>query len=257
MRFDDLDARMRVFETAYDLCVVPEMYMVARIDGRGFTRLTKEVLDLERPFDARFRDLMVATVEHLMSCGFAVRYGYTQSDEISLLIDRDETAFGRKLRKYDSILAGEASAKFSLLAGTHACFDARISQLPNAELVVDYFRWRREDARRNALNAHVYWLLRGQGRSPRAAHSAMLGLSVPAQHELLFQAGIVFEALPAWQRHGTGVFWETYAKPAFNPRTGEHVVARRRRLKTEHDLPDRDAYADFVRERLTEASPQS
>src|SRR5688500_14803201 len=43
MKFDDLDAKMRRFETAHDHCVLPGIFMVARIDGRGFTRLTKEV----------------------------------------------------------------------------------------------------------------------------------------------------------------------------------------------------------------------
>ena len=36
------------------------------------------------------------------------------------------------LRKYNSTLAGEASAKFTLLLGSVASFDCRISQLPNA-----------------------------------------------------------------------------------------------------------------------------
>lgn len=35
--------------------------MVARIDGRGFTKLTKERHDFARPFDERFRDLMIET----------------------------------------------------------------------------------------------------------------------------------------------------------------------------------------------------
>ena len=116
-------------------------------------------------------------------------YGYTQSDEISLLVHRDEQTFGRKLRKYESILAGEASAKFALLLGAHAAFDCRISQLPNAELVVDYFRWRSEDAHRNALNGHCYWLLRKQGKSATQATTALLHLSVAQKNELLFQAG--------------------------------------------------------------------
>src|SRR6266542_2153286 len=153
MKFDELDRRLRVFETAHDHCVLPEIYMVARIDGRSFTRLTKEVHQFESPFDVRFRDLMVATTEHVMNCGFRVIYGYTESDEISLLFHRDESAFGRKTRKYNSVLAGEASAKFSLLLGAVAAFDCRICELPNAELVRDYFRWRNEDAHRNALNA--------------------------------------------------------------------------------------------------------
>jgi len=36
-----------VFETAHDLCVLPGLHMVARLDGRGFTRLTKEVHQFE------------------------------------------------------------------------------------------------------------------------------------------------------------------------------------------------------------------
>ena len=63
MKFDDLDNKMRVFETAADTCVLPEVYMVARLDGRSFTRLTKEVCEFEAPFDERFRDLMAATTE--------------------------------------------------------------------------------------------------------------------------------------------------------------------------------------------------
>ena len=43
MRFDDLDRTMRVLETAHDLCVLPGLYVVARLDGRGFTRLTNIV----------------------------------------------------------------------------------------------------------------------------------------------------------------------------------------------------------------------
>ena len=102
--------------------------------------------------------MMIETVRHLMNCGFKFTYGYTQSDEISLLFSHEENSFGRKLRKLDSILAGEASAKFSLLLGDVASFDCRISQLPTKELVRDYFRWRNEDAFRNALNAQAHLL---------------------------------------------------------------------------------------------------
>jgi hypothetical protein len=72
MKFDDLDAKMRVFETAHDHCVLPEIFIVARLDGRGFTRQTKEVHHFEAPFDVRFRDHMIPTVEHLMDCGFRI-----------------------------------------------------------------------------------------------------------------------------------------------------------------------------------------
>jgi tRNA(His) guanylyltransferase len=252
MKFDELDEKMRVFETAHDLCVLPELYMVARLDGRGFTRLTKEVHEFEAPFDVRFRDMMLTTAEHLMAgCGFNVTFAYTQSDEISLLFAREENSFGRKLRKLHSILSGEASAKFSLLIGSIAVFDCRISQLPSAELVVDYFRWRNEDAHRNALNAHGYWLLRKQGKSVGEATASMSGLSVAQKNELLYQHGVNFNDLPLWQKRGSGLYWEQYDRPALNPVTGDAVTARRRRIRRELELPMKDEYSAFLQKLLS------
>lgn len=247
MTFDELDDKMRVFETAADYCVLPGIFMVARLDGRSFTRLTKDVCRFEAPFDERFRDMMAATAESLMTCGFRVIYGYTESDEISLLLAQDETQFGRKLRKYISTLAGEASAKFSLLLGQVATFDCRISQLPNLELVVDYFRWRNEDAARNALNAYCYWTLRKAGLNEGQATGRLEGVSVGQKNELLFENGINFNDVPNWQKRGVGLYWEEYEKPAHNPITGTEVVARRRRLKKDFDLPMKGDYGDFVR----------
>ncbi|MBI5545630.1 MAG: guanylyltransferase [Deltaproteobacteria bacterium] len=246
MKFDDLDSKMRVFETAHDHCVLPELYIVARLDGRGFTKLTKEVHKFEAPFDPRFRDLMVRTVEHLMGCGLQAVYGYTQSDEISLLLGRENASFGRKERKLNSILAGEASAAFSLALGAPGCFDSRISQLPNRELVRDYFRWRHEDAHRNALNAHCYWLQRKQGVDSALATNRLKGMSVAEKNEFLFQNGINFNDLPGWQKRGVGVHWRTFLKEATNPKTGEAVTTERRKLHVELELPLRDEYDTFV-----------
>lgn len=251
MKFDELDEKMRRFETSHDHCVLPRIFMVARIDGRGFTKLTKEVHQFEAPFDERFRDHMIATVQHLMNCGFRVQYGYTQSDEISLLFHQEETLFDRKLRKYDSVLAGEASAAFSLRLGAHACFDCRISQLPTEQLVVDYFRWRQEDASRNALNAHCYWLLRKEGQPVKAATESLLRLSVSGKNELLFKRNVNFGRLPNWQKRGVGVYWEEYEKDGFNPKTGRSTKAFRQRLKVDLELPMKDAYEALIHERIS------
>lgn len=246
MKFDEFDEKMRVFETALDYCVLPGIYMVARLDGRNFTRLTKEVYQFEAPFDIRFRDYMIDTLKHLMNCGFRVTYAYTQSDEISLLFSLEEDTFKRKMRKYNSILAGEASAKFSLLLGQLGTFDCRISQLPTAELVCDYFLWRQEDAHRNALNSHCYWLLRKNGKSVQGATSYLSGMSVPAKHELLFSYGVNFNDLPNWQKRGVGLSWEEYEKQGINPLLGQPVNAVRKRLKVELDLPMKEEYRDFL-----------
>ena len=196
MKFNDLDEKMRIYETAHDHCVLPEMYIVARIDGRSFTRLTKKTHQFKAPFDKKMRDMMTQTVEHLMSCGFKIVYGYTQSDEISLLFSFKENTFHRKERKLNSILAGEASAKFSLLLGDLGAFDCRVIQLPNIELVENYFRWRQEDAKRNALNGHCYWSLRKENKSGKEASSILDKLSVSEKNELLFDKGKNFNDVP-------------------------------------------------------------
>jgi tRNA(His) guanylyltransferase len=252
MEFDDLDAQMRIFETLNDQYVLPSIFMVARVDGRSFTHLTKDVHKFKTPFDERMRDYMVGTADHLMQCGFRILYAYTQSDEISLLFHPQEDAFGRKLRKLNSILAGEASAQMTLLLGDLAAFDSRISQLPQEKNVVDYFRWRQEDAHRNALNAHCYWLLRDRGETAADATSYLARLSVADKNELLFQAGVNFNDLPNWQKRGVGLYWETYEKPAFNPLTGQDVMASRRRLKVDYELPLKEDYSRFILDFLAE-----
>lgn len=251
MKFEQLDRRMRVYETAHDHCVLPGLHMVARIDGRSFSQLTRGKggsETFEAPYDTRFRDCMVATLEHLVtSSGFSVLFGYTQSDEMSLLFKRDESLFGRKLRKYLSVLAGEASAKFSLALGSLGAFDARISQLPDADTVVDYFRWRHEDAARNALNGHSYWLLRRQGLDDHAATEQLKGVSVADRNEMLFRAGINFNDVPAWQRRGIGVLWKDESHVGENPKTGAPVTTTRRRAVVSYDLPMKTEFDDLVR----------
>lgn len=246
MKFNELDKKLRVYETAHDYCVLPGLYIVARIDGRSFTKLTKEVLNLKRPFDDKFRDYMIETTKHLMRCGFNVIYGYTESDEISLLMDINETAFSRKHRKLISVLSGEASAKFSVLSGEVASFDCRLSELPNKQLVVDYFRWRNEDAHRNALNAYCYWTLREDNYSRLDATKSIESKSTSDKNEILFKYGINFNDIPKWQKRGVGIYWTEVEKEALNPKTNEKVLCKRRNLHTEFDLPMKDAYDDFI-----------
>ena len=149
MKFDDLDAKMRVFETALDFCVLPEMHMVARLDGRSFTRLTKEKQNFEAPFDERFRDLMVATAEHLMDCGFRMVYGYTESDEISLLFHRDSSSSIASCVSSTRCWQARPGRSSRCCWGTWRVSTAG-SRSSQRRVGCDYFRWRSADAARNA-----------------------------------------------------------------------------------------------------------
>ncbi|WP_245804084.1 tRNA(His) guanylyltransferase Thg1 family protein [Chryseolinea serpens] len=255
MKFEMLDKKMRVFEQNMDQLVLPGLYIIARLDGRGFTKLTKERLDLERPFDLRFRDAMIETTKHLMDAGFKITYGYTGSDEISLLFDKNENSFGRKARKLVSILAGEASARFTQALGTLGVFDCRIIPLPNDDLVVDYFRWRCEDASRNALNAWCYWKLREKGLSASEATKQLEGRSVAEKNEMLFQVGINYNDLPAWQKRGVGLFYTDMETTSVNPMDNREITVSRKQLTVEMELPRSTEYDILIKKRLTEQTP--
>lgn len=250
MNFDELDAKMRVYEESLDQVLLPELYIVARLDGNRFTRMTKEICRFEAPFDEHFRDMMIETVKALMNYGFRVVYGYTESDEISLLFHPEEKNFGRKVRKYNSLLAGVASAAFSMQLGRQAIFDCRMVPLPTIERVQDYFLWRQEDAHRNSLNSHCYWTLRKQGMSVTEAAKTLEGRSVTFKNELLFQNGIDFDKLPSWQKYGIGVYWDKFIKQGYNPVTGETKTAQRRALKADFEIPLREEYAEFISKML-------
>ncbi|MDB6078144.1 MAG: Guanylyltransferase [Akkermansiaceae bacterium] len=246
MRFDELDKMLRAYETANDRNIPPGFHIVARLDGRGFTRLTKELMDYEAPYDPRFRDAILATMERLMDCGFKVLFAYAQSDEISLLFHPANELFERKHRKWLSILSGEASAALSIAMGRHAVMDCRIVELPDLKTVGDYFRWRMEDAARNCLNSHCYWMRRKSGDDVAKATAALSGISTPRKHQLLFDAGIHFNELPLWQKRGYGMVWEDYEKEGVNAKTGAVIQATRRRLAPLMELPMGDSYVAMI-----------
>ncbi len=246
MRFDDLDREMRTYEESLDQYISPDQYLVARLDGRSFTRLTKEVCKFEAPFDVRFRDMMTDTVKALMNAGFRMIYGYTESDEISLLFHPEDNTFGRKVRKINTTLAGEASAAFSLALGRAATFDCRVIPLPDKDRVADYFAWRQEDSHRNSLNAHCYWALRKEGESQNAATAELEQKSIQYKRDLLLQRGIDYDELPIWQKRGMGIYFADVEKKGFNPLRNETVFTTRRQLIVDYELPTGAEYREFV-----------
>ena len=243
MQPDEFEARMRRLECFHALRCPDGAWAVLRLDGRGFTRLTEA--RCEKPFDERFHGWIVAAARAVLE-DFGGLYAYTQSDEVSVLLPRNWAHFDRGVEKAVSVSAGIASGVFPVAAGVPAHLDCRVVVAPTDELAVDYVRWRQADAARCALNGWCYWTLRQEGLDPRAATKQLSGLSVADKNELLFRRGVNFSDLPAWQRRGTGLTWESYPHTGRNPLTGEEVMTTRRRVLEDRELPMADAYATWV-----------
>jgi tRNA(His) 5'-end guanylyltransferase len=112
---------------------------------------------------------MEETTKHLVDYSNAT-FGYTQSDEISLLLTDYKTIntqpwFEYKLQKIVSLAASIATAHFNdefediMFKYSHkgfdpiyrtAYFDARAFNIPKEE-VVNYFIWRQQDCTRNSI----------------------------------------------------------------------------------------------------------
>jgi tRNA(His) guanylyltransferase len=63
---------------------------------------------------------------------------------------------------------------------------------------------------------------------------------------LLYQNGVNFNDHPLWQKRGSGLYWEEYERLAENPVTGEKVVAMRKRVRRNLELPMKDDYSAFL-----------
>jgi tRNA(His) 5'-end guanylyltransferase len=205
MRTEALKSRMRELEWFHSLRALPATWIVLRVDGRSFSRLTEARFD--KPFDPRFHELMVQVSTALLT-ELQGLFVLTQSDEASLLLPIAADLFDREVEKLVSLSASVATAAFSIGHGQAAHFDSRLWMGAKSELVVDYFRWRQADAARSCLNGWCYWTLRKN-----------------------------FNDLPAWQRCGTGVYFRSVTEQATNRKTGEPVSAVRRRVHVDEAMP--------------------
>jgi len=243
MNPDDFERRLRAAECFHALRVPPGTWPVLRVDGRGFSRLTEARFD--KPFDDRFHQLMCQTAQALVT-DLGALLAYTESDEISVLLPGDTELFDREVEKLVSISASIAASTFSVALGAAAQFDSRIWVGAQPGMVADYFRWRQADAGRCGLNGWAYWTLRKAGRSVAGATGQLESLSVGDKNELLFQHGINFNDLPAWQKRGTAFYWERFTKEGLDPRTGQTVSAVRRRVAIDRDLPLGNDFGQWI-----------
>ena len=251
---DPLGDRMKDFyedRTRYKLA--RRTNTIIRIDGKAFHTYTK---GLQRPFDQGLMEDMNKTAEYLCQNIQGAKFGYVQSDEISILItdydDIDTHAwFDANLQKMASIAASLATAEFNRLrlirkmnttvatAGSileqfkHAMFDARVFQIPYQEEVINYFIWRQQDATRNSISSVAQSLY-----SAKELH----GKKTSDMQEMIFQKGINWNDFTPREKRGSII------------RRVEHVYARR---DEDYSVDGKTRVIEAYKRKKWEADPET
>lgn len=180
---DNLGDRMKRYEYVSRTYLTPRTPVIIRVDGKAFHTFTR---GFRRPFDDIFADAMQATMKYMCKNVQGCVLGYTQSDEITLvLVDYKEFDsqgwFDYNIQKCASVAASmatlafnqnfreEASKMIDCLESKNcsidevkyqislhrsvkmgAMFDARVFNVPREE-VTNCVLWRQNDASRNSI----------------------------------------------------------------------------------------------------------
>lgn len=220
----EFDKRMKSLEVFSNVAVSEGTFFAIRLDGRGFSSMTER--HFLKPFDDTFFKFMDSITQTLM-LEMGAMFAFTQSDEISLIFDKDHDVFDRRIEKLVSVSAGIASSNFSKLFGDVVTFDSRIVSFSSAEEMIDYLHWRSSDGLRNSLNTACYWTMRNSGMSASAATRSLAQMLVVDKQEFL---GKKWTDQPLRNTHGCSFVWTEYEKIGFNPKLQIEELAVRRKI---------------------------
>lgn len=159
---DSLGDRMKGYEGQYRFKLAPRSFVVVRLDGKAFHTYTK---NFERPWDDRLVNTIQSTCRHLCETMSGAVLGYSQSDEISIVMApgvklTSEPWFDNNLQKIVSVSASICTSFFNKtmrcsfpigFEPDDANFDSRAFVLPEDE-VVNYLIWRQQDCTRNSVS---------------------------------------------------------------------------------------------------------
>jgi tRNA(His) 5'-end guanylyltransferase len=203
--------------------------VIIRIDGKAFHTYTR---GLKKPFDDGLMEDMQLTTKYLCENIQGCKFGYVQSDEISLLLTDYDTFdtqgwFDYCQNKMESIAASMATAEFNRLrmlrevnefinftpkefvaGGVHqlqvvlideftpANFDARAFNIPKEE-VANYFIWRQQDATKNSISMLAQSLY---------SHKELQGKNGDQMQEMCFQKGVNWNDIGTSKKRGTSCY---------------------------------------------------
>lgn len=112
---DNLGDRMKTYENVTRAHLVRRMPVIIRLDGKAFHSFTR---GFQKPFDAVLMKTMQDTMKYLCENIQGCVFGYTQSDEISLLLIDYQTLtsdswFDNTVQKMCSVSASMATLAFN------------------------------------------------------------------------------------------------------------------------------------------------
>lgn len=229
--YSGLALRMKTYEAVNKTYLIPNMNNIIRLDGKAFHTYTK---GFKRPFDDDLITAMDEAAIYLCSKIQGAKFGYVQSDEISICFtdyDNYESTlpFEGQVQKIVSVSASMCAAKFNHIRTQQiieklidtesdlnddefiktainimklAEFDARVFQLPNKEEVVNAILWRQQDATRNSISAVAQSLF---------SHTELFKKNTDQMQELIFQrSGQNWNDLDAKLKRGRFIIKNTY-----------------------------------------------
>ena len=224
---------MSKFEIFSNITIIPNCWFIARLDGKNFSRLTKE-MNLKKPFDEDFKKSVVEAIKKVMFQTGAV-LSYFESDEISILFKKDSDFFNRRMEKINSVLSSMLTSecmKQDFFKDFLPVFDCRLLVCPTKEDIFNVFKWRLNDSLRNCLNSYAFWNLVFSGKTKKQADKILRNMKANQKQELLFKKfGINFNDIEKWKKNGTFIFIKEIEKEGFNPKENKKVIVKRNTFK--------------------------
>ncbi|KAI9362057.1 tRNAHis guanylyltransferase-domain-containing protein [Zopfochytrium polystomum] len=207
---------VKAFEQHHTL--LPETWMVVRIDGHSFHRFTSEH-GFVKPNDRRALDLANQAALTVMEEFKDVQLGYGQSDEYSFLFRRKTQLYKRREAKITTTLVSLFTSAYVLSWPRYfpdlklkypPSFDARIVVYPSSRIVRDYFSWRQADCHINNLYNTAFWALVQDPENPMPeaeAQRILKDTDSGKKNQLLFSKyKINYNNLPEIFRKGSVVY---------------------------------------------------
>lgn len=268
---DELGDRMKRYENVSRYYLTRRCPVCIRVDGKAFHSYTR---GLEKPFDRALMTAMQGTMLKLCQEIQGCVFGYTQSDEITLVLTDYATVhtdawFGYNIQKMASVSASIATLEFNRLfreaydkvdeeffldttAGLgamtkreillrskldKAVFDSRAFSVPKDE-VCNCLIWRQQDATRNSVEAAGHANFR---------QSELHGKNCNEIQEMLFQKGINWNDYPTSFKRGAACYRVERTVEMEDPRNpGKMITVKRNGWEIDTEIPIFTQDRDFI-----------